>query len=289
MSSVFVGRYGSVRFQRDFPAPRILPTAALSGNTVLVNADSWLPTDNVVFVYKDGGSYTSLSGYLHRSELDRVTFHTTPEGALNNDPATVISLSAVDPGPMAIASAGTSGQTTTLTSYLNTLTPAPTAETSLQAAPSTYNTYKAAGGSVTPWLLQGMLKSYRLNTSGNAVDTTGLGDYFSESVKTLVSGDGTLDFVINLFEQADLADSDPLLRAALLLGAGSEARGRFYLREPRPDLVDYGGRVPFRGALFYEAKLIVTDCVVDCAADDIITGSADFVTTGPISLLSSTS
>jgi hypothetical protein len=287
--SIFVGRQGSIRLQREFPAPQILPATALGADYVVAQAQHLLNTDQAVLVYKSGANYTSLTGYVYRSELDRVYFHSTPEGALNNDNATRLSLSGASAGFTILAMAGTSGQTSTLVGFADGLTPGPTQETSLQAYPSTFNTYIAAGSSVTPSAVQGMVEKYRLNTNGSTVDTTALGDYFAENVKALISGEGTLDFYVSLYSQPNLADSDALLRTVLLMNQGSEARVQFDLRGPRPDLVSYGGRTPFRGRLYYEATIIFTDCVVDCSADDIVTGSTDFVTTGPIRLRATTS
>lgn len=282
--TIYAGRFGKIELSREFPAPVILPGSALGGSYLTVNAEGWVPTDAVLLVYETGGgSITSLSGFFYRDELDRVYIHTTREGALNNEVATRVSLAGVTANPMIFASLGTGSQTSTLVAFLDGLASPPSTETSLQAYPSTFNSYQAGGTSTTGWVVQGLIEKYRFNTSGNTVDVGALGNYFGESIKTAISGDGTLDFYINLFSDTTQADPDALLRMSLMLDQGARARAKFYLREPR-QLEPYGTRTPFIGALFYEATILFTDTVLDCNAGDVLSGSSDFVSVGPIRL-----
>lgn len=281
--SIYVGRYGKIRIRREFPAPVILPASALGGGYITVDSDGWVPTDAVVLVHDSGGSATSLTGFLYRNELGRVYLHSTAAGALNNDDATRLSLTGIDTAPMILASAGSGGQTSTLVSFLDGLSSPPSTETSLQAYPSTFNAWKAGGTNYTAWETQGLIEKYRFNTSGNIVDTTGLGDKFGDSIKTLITGEGTMDFYINLFEDTSQQDSDPLLRLALMLDQGARANVRFYLREPQT-LEPYGTRTPYTGVLYYETTILLSDTVLDCSAGDVVTASSDFVSIGRINL-----
>lgn len=285
-----IGRTGVLKFIRQTPEPSILPSTARNAGGAtfnLVSDDYWSP-DQVVLLGKGaGGSVVTITGYMYRDVLDRVTLHSTQTGALNNTPSTALSLSTITTGPMALALLGTSGQTTVLSTFINTAA-AVTTETGLRAYPATLASYLAAGTSAPPtWNIAGELRSWTLDIASSSADINVIGDKFSTAVKTVISGSGSLDFLVRLYTGASTSDATPLLRLALMTERGSEVSARFYIKPPSaPSTAPCATaiRTELAKALFYEATLLITNTSIDMTADDLVAGSADFVTTGPIRL-----
>ena len=71
------------------------------------------------------------------------------------------------------------------------------------------------------------LRSWSFETNTNAIDTTPIGVRFGEAVKSIVTGTGNLDFMV------DRRDRDwnglKTMRLALLTDKGSKAKAQFVL------------------------------------------------------------
>jgi hypothetical protein len=281
----YVGNRGPLELQRQFPDPRVLPAEALSGSTVVINSVDWWPADAVTLVHlTTGGGTGAIAGFLHRDVLDRCSLHSTAPGALNNDDATRLSLSAVAAGPMVVAMTGSAGQTTALRSFLAALTPAPTTERGLRSYPEDLAAYRAGGPSLSPWRFQGQLRNWRLELNAREADTSAIGERFGSSVKAAVTGGGTFDFLIHLYA-ADDWDSGSLMRLLLMLDHGCVGRARFYLKPLTEGAICAGTvRRDFASSLFYRSDIQIVQQSVEVKADDIVEGSANFATTGPVRL-----
>jgi hypothetical protein len=283
----YIGSQGGLELQRQFPDPRVLPASALSGSTVVINSVDWWPADPVTLVHRTtGGGTASIAGFLHRDVLDRCSLHSTATGALNNDDASRLSLSAVAAGPMVVTMTGSAGQTTALQSFLAALTPAPATERGLRAYPADLAAYRAAGPLLSPWRFQGELRNWRLELNAREADTSAIGERFGSSVKAAVTGGGTCDFLIHLYA-ADDWDSGSLMRLLLMLDHGSAGRARFYLKPQTEEAICAGiARRDLASSLFYRSDILIVKQSVEVKADDIVEGSANFATTGPVRLAS---
>lgn len=124
------------------------------------------------------------------------------------------------------------------------------------------------------WSFTCGLRAWSLETNAAAVDVTPIGVKFGEAVKSLVTGGGSLDFLIERTPSWDGLDT---MRLALLTEKGSKARAQFFLTTGDDDCL-----AP--RSVFYEADILVTACSVSLRLEDAIAGSAQFGTTGPISL-----
>lgn len=285
-----IGRNGVLKFVRQTPEPRVLPSTARNAGGAtfnLVSDDYWSPDQVVLLGQGAGGAVITITGYMYRDVLDRVSLHSTQTGALNNTSATRLDLSTITTGPMALALLGTGAQTTTLSTFISTATDV-TTETGLRAYPTTLTAYLAAGASATPtWSIAGELRSWTLDIASSSADINVLGDKFSTAVKTVISGSGSMDFLVRLYTGASTSDATPILRLALMTERGSEVSARFYLKPPSTPSTDPCAtaiRTELAKALFYETTLLITNTSIDMTADDLVAGSADFVTTGPIRL-----
>lgn len=285
----YLGSEGSIQFQRVPPEPVVIPTTALnvSGNYVTVDYDDWLAGEEVYLVHSSG----YVQGYVHRDPLDRIYFHSTRDGALSNNNATRLSLSGVSTSkPVILAANINSAQRSTLSSLQSTLS-ATTFEKTLRAWPTTDNTFKGQATS-NPWLLQGQLRNWELERSAPEIDVGALGEKFGTAIKSTVSGSGTLDFIIQLYSRENYTDVDPLLRLVQLTEQGSQAKARFYLKQPSLAVACVNSTVnstsnatPVYAAVFFAATLLITSSSVRVSSDEFVYGSANFITTGPIRLL----
>lgn len=281
----FLGRDGILKLQRSFPEPVLIPPSAIDTNTnrIQVDYDDWFLAEMVTLVHYAG----HVSGFLHRDELDRISLHTNRDGALANSNSTRVSLSLVNINhPVILGATLNQAQVTYLGSILPSLEEA-TAETRFSHWP-TYLNALAALKTTSPWKLQGEMRSWSLSRSAPEIDTSALGDKFSSYIKSTISGSGTLDFVINLYSSTNKNDVDPILRLVHLTEYGSHASAKFYLKtsSSRSVCAELNSPVPVNSSIFFNSNILLTTVSVDVKPDDLVYGSADFVCTGPIRLLS---
>lgn len=287
-----LGRNGRLQFQRPLPEPQVLPASARISGGVLFTliADNFWTTDNVLLIgLGAANAVVVITGYMHRDVLDRISIHSTQVGSLNDTSATRLSLAAITTGPMVLAHLGSAGQTTALSTFVST-GPTVTAEAPLRAFPSTLTAYNAAATpSTVPWAYSGVLRSWTLNLNSDAIDTSLIGDKYGSATKAIVTGSGSLDFLVDLYASATVEDSDALLRYALLVENGCDINARFYLK---PATTENEGayaivqRMNLAESLYYDTRILFTSSSVTMNAEEMVVGSADFVTTGPIRLRS---
>lgn len=133
-----------------------------------------------------------------------------------------------------------------------------------------------------PWIIQGCIAEWSIELDAAGVNTTAVGDKFGENVKSIVSGGGSFDFDIDRKASEASYDSTALMQLLLLTEKGSKAEAEFYmivdrdLSASRPELLP--------GDLYYECDILITNIAVNVRAGEIIVGTANFVTTGPIQL-----
>lgn len=231
------------------------------------------------------GLTVTASYYIHRDQLDRISFYTTQSAALKGTTDQRIPLYKVDVSGLILSSAGNS-------TYLNTLDACAVSIKDLDLNADqeekllrTVCSISAALNdndttNYSTWRIQAYLSNWTLNLSAPEVDTTALGERFGESVKSLVTGGGSMDFLI---EYAALDnnrnDSTSLLKLLLLTQKGCKATAKFYMFKDRAEM---GFVLP--GSLYYETDLMITSEAINTRAEDIIAGSLDFVTVGAINL-----
>jgi hypothetical protein len=130
---------------------------------------------------------------------------------------------------------------------------------------------------------------YELNTNREIVDITTLSDEHRQQYSSLISGSGRLTAH---WDYTNVYDEEPvhyLMQLVLRTEVGSAFRGKFFVK--------YGNTTPQAGdfdatqindALWWEFDALVTASAVSFAADQMITGTIDFVATGPIRLRAQT-
>ena len=128
------------------------------------------------------------------------------------------------------------------------------------------------------------LVDWTLNLSHNEIDTTAFGDAVKSGV---VSGGGSLNFLVERSQSSTTEeDSTLLLELLFLANPGANALAEFWMIRERPSL-SCSNLAP--GSLYYTADIQITSAVVNTAADNLISGSAEFITIGDISLVATNS
>ena len=124
------------------------------------------------------------------------------------------------------------------------------------------------------WSFLCNLRSWSFETESSAIDTTAIGVKFGEAVKSIVTGSGNLEFLID--RRDTKWNAIKTMRLAMLVDKGSKARAHFFLTQ------DDGG---LDGkAIYYEADILIVASSISLRVDEAIPGSASFATTGPIAL-----
>lgn len=276
-----------------------------SNRSHIIDASSnfYSSTNNAQFYMRTQacGLTSELTAFIYRDQLDRLSFYPTQAEALAGSSATRLTLYKVDFNALIVAA-------TSSVEYQNAITEcAPLIgdyifsdvqdEITLESicdipfvptAPPNYLTeYDEAfiapgpfsGGSI--WITQCDLLSWSLSLRGPEVDTTAVGERFGEAVKSIVSGGGTLDFLVDRKAINDKQDSTALMRLLLLVDKGCKATAQFWMIE---DYQDQNVNAVLPGDLYYTTDILLTSSAINVRAGDVIAGSADFVTTGEIAL-----
>lgn len=131
----------------------------------------------------------------------------------------------------------------------------------------------------TDWYIQSLLREWSLNLTAPEVDTTGVGERFGDAVKSVVSGGGSLDFIIDRLDETGKQDPTTLMNLLLMTEKGCKADAEFWIVENRAASANL-----LPGDLYYETQLMVTSIAINTRPDDIIAGSLNFVTVGEIAL-----
>jgi hypothetical protein len=129
------------------------------------------------------------------------------------------------------------------------------------------------------WYIQSLLREWSLNLTAPEVDTTGVGEKFGDSVKSVVSGGGSLDFIVDRKSTPNEQDPTALMNLLLMTEKGCTADAEFWMITDRTATADL-----LPGDLYYETQLMVTSMAINTRPDEIIAGSLNFVTVGDISL-----
>ena len=146
---------------------------------------------------------------------------------------------------------------------------------------------EAQGSGWPYWQIICDLREWSLELSAPSVDTTAISEKFGEAVKSLVTGGGSAEFLIDRKCYDDKHDNGVLLmRLLLMTEKGCKASAEFFLMSREEG--EGGTCSQIAGDLFYESELLVTASAVNVRPTEILAGTANFVTTGEIKLREAT-
>jgi hypothetical protein len=250
-------------------------------------------------MYDAEGTFDRSGQYwVHLDPLGRMSFYTSFERAMTGGEVGRVPVHKLDWEALIIAANGTSDYDNATAFCTNGIGPYAfsdiQSETTLESLcsnpslPAGLNAYDNANLLPRTWLAGAWealcdMKQWSLELSAPAVDVTGVGEEFGESVKNLVTAGGTIDFFVQTRLSETHADAMFLMQLLLMVDQGCEAKARFYLYQERPENTCFDARP---GCLFYEATLILVRTAINVTTTDVIAGSLSFVTTGSVALRS---
>ena len=133
----------------------------------------------------------------------------------------------------------------------------------------------------------GQVVSFELNTNRATADVTSLGDQFSKSIATLISGSGNIscfwDFAALYGSSGELESAQFLHQLVMRQQLGSNFRAALSLKTQDAQSANESGAEDSQG-LFYLINGIITNVAVAFEPSAPIRSEIDFVTTGQIAL-----
>lgn len=254
---------------------------------------------------EDVGQLASADFFIYRDQLDRVSFYTTQSAALRGRKDERIKLCIADFGSIIVAPYGSEdyhdallvcSQELQSTTFSDTPSDHEAVLGALCAAAPVYQAPGSNGDEQQEendggapsgeglWVLQSHLSNWDLNLTASEIDTTAVGEKFGDAVKSLVTGGGTVDFLIAREDRSEpngkqAVDSTSLMRLLLMTEKGCKADCQFWMIEDQRDSMHL-----LPGDLFYETKLLVTSAAINTRASEIIAGTINFVTVGRVAL-----
>jgi hypothetical protein len=129
---------------------------------------------------------------------------------------------------------------------------------------------------------------FELSTNREAVDTTALGDEFRSQYSSLISGSGSLraywEYLPQYANGSTTENAHYLLQLAVRTEIGSRFGAKLYLKNQGLGT----SATAADDLIWYEIEAVISQAAVSFAPDNTVEVTADFVTTGPIRLLSKT-
>lgn len=129
---------------------------------------------------------------------------------------------------------------------------------------------------------------FELNTNREVVDTTALGDEFRTQHSALISGSGSFkaywEYLPTYAKASSAENAHYFLQLAVRTEIGSKFAARLYLKVRN----ELGDTRSLDDEIWYDIEGVLTQAGVNFGIDTTVEITADFVTTGPIKLLSKT-
>lgn len=216
------------------------------------------------------------SAYIHRNQIDEITFYTSESAAISKNPDGLIPFSPVVYRSLLIAPYGSSDD------YQIAIE-------ALGAALFEENTAKEVSASAIfdlpaviqefykntdnrEWAFLAECREWSLQTDPSVLDSTAIGDDFGDSVKDVVRGSGSFNCYVPVsFSGTKQIDAKGFIRLMLMTETGSKARARFRIQEE-----SLGGCEP-EETVWIECDILLGPGQISASFDGTVDYSSDFV------------
>lgn len=280
----------------------------LGSNRQHVTSESssyYVTTNNSVYFYNRGPATNTATYFISRDQLGRASFYSTRAGALAGASNNRVDFRQLDFVYLGLAAAGTQEYDDALVECIGNLgeyvfsdvsdevTLASICDYSPSYSQPVAGTAEYDDAELTPrrwvggfpWIIQGQLREWSIELNAGNIDTTAVGHKFGENVKSVVSGGGTFDFLIDRIVTDSEYDSTSLMQLLLITEKGAKAEAEFFMISDRTaQACQSTGYALAAGDLYYKCEILITNTAVNTRAAEVIAGTAQFVTTGPIEL-----
>jgi hypothetical protein len=274
----------------------------LGANRIHVSSDDDLQykANEGEFFYNQGVVNTTGTFFIHRDNLDRISFYRNRPDAINGRAADRVDLRSLDFEVMLISAIGSNAYNEIIKDcaieFLESRGGVIADEIMLENLCENSPAYLQLVADIEVceqeetlpcdpingflWKVQGGIREWSLDLEAASVSTTSVGQKFGESVKSIVTGGGSFDFIVERTTSENQNDSTTLMRLLLMTEKGSKAEAEFYMIDKRDEKC---GELA-SGDLYYESNILVTSIAISTRVDDVIVGTAQFVTTGAVEL-----
>lgn len=233
---------------------------------------------------QETGFATQFDAYGYMDQLDRMRLMTSATDAYNDNSAAAVALRSVDCGNFVISRYSTdSDYTSALNTAANAIKPLTLQNQSEKLSavitpPSELTTYPNDPNN-RGWLVQCDLQEWAFSIDAANLDMTAIGETFGENAKSLVRGAGSLTFLVDQRLVDGEQTSMTLLRLVTLTEKQAKSSAKFHIYKDRTPVSPQVGTTAY-----YGCDILLTNTRINVRADDIITGTADFVATGEVGL-----
>lgn len=265
-----------------------------NGSRRLARDSVYIGLSNSSF-YDDLPTTTSMYAYVHRDELDNITFYSDQNDAINGEGGSYLPLSILDVGALLVSPApeGSYPQAI-LNQLLSFASPlifdGDEAEIfgdqflpdSLVKSVSAYLEGIAELGG---WKQIANLTSWVFETNVDVLDQSAIGQKFGESAKGALKGAGSFNGIIDSTQSGGEFTPSSMLRLMLITQVGAKAKARFVIADGNKSQKNCDDKK----SIYYEAPIIISNSTVNTTVDEIIAMTIQYVATGKIRIAVETS
>lgn len=214
--------------------------------------------------------------YVHRDQLDRITFYTSENGSINRSPDELLNFSAVDYKNLLIApySADANYQIgiEALGQFLFDEMPDSERPASDYIELSEDLTDISGDPEHRGWSILVGCREWTLQTDPTVLDTTAIGEDFGDSVKDVVRGSGSFNGFIPVSNpEPGNFDARGFIRLMLMTETGAKARVRLRVQDQRSSGCEK------EDAVWIEADILLGPGEISTSVDEAVNYSSQFI------------
>jgi hypothetical protein len=235
----------------------------------------------------------SFYAFVHRNEIDNITFYAEEDHALNGEGDSLLPISVLDSGPIVVSPAPQGNYEQSLINRILSFA-SPLALTGRDPEligeqflpPSLLKEladYLEQVSLESGWKQAASLTSWVFETNVDLLDQNAIGQRFGESAKGSLKGAGSLNAIIQN-DRSGLFGPSSMLRLMLVTQVGAKAMAKFTIADTRHSEEECS---PAQKTIYYEAPIILSNTNINTTVDEVITLGIQFVATGKIRIASS--
>ena len=217
-----------------------------------------------------------VSAYIHRNQIDQITFYTSESHAVSKNPAGLIPFSPVHYQSLLIAPYDSSSAYQLSVEALGLALfgagvdkemPSTNLFETPESIQESYDDPEKRG-----WHFLAECRDWALQTDPSVLDSTAIGEDFGDSVKDVVRGSGSFNCYIPVgLSSSGKVDAKSFVRLSLMTETGSKARARFRVQE------EALGTCEPEETVWFECDMLLGPGEISASFDGAVNYSAQFV------------
>lgn len=247
----------------------------------------YIGLDNFPF-YDDLPTTTSMYAYVHRDELDNITFYSDENDAINGGGKSYLPLSILDVGALLVSPAPEGNYPQALLNQLLSFASPLIFDSGEQevfgdqflpdSLVKSVAEYLENTSEVSGWKQVANLTSWVFETNVDVLDQSAIGQKFGESAKGALKGAGSLNGIIDSARSSEILTSSSMLRLMFITQVGAKAKAKFIIADGSKSERNCDDKK----TIYYEAPIIISASTVNTTVDEVITMTIQYVATGKI-------